>query len=105
MVLTATHAGVTTCGHPPSPPSNGYLMPYTSTVEGTIVTYVIQNSHHIGDEYVCIIFNRTAICNMEGNWELNYGNNFCAGMPPLLTCTSWGHKMYNVPLQETQLKD
>lgn len=94
MILTTVTA-ITTCGHPPSPPSNGYLISYTSTMEGTIVTYVVHSSYHIGDQYVCTQFNRTAICTKEGNWRINSDNNVCAkapGMPLIFNCCHVGVK-------------
>ena len=52
------------CG-PPSSPPNGYINPYTSTVEGGRVTFACQNIHQKSPiEEV-----HTAVCNPNGNWE------------------------------------
>ena len=51
--------------NPPSPPSIGQLLPYTSTLEGATVMYVCWNIHQRGRcEY-----NVTAVCNNQGHWE------------------------------------
>ena len=54
---------------PPSSPLNGYIIPYTSTVEGATVTYVFQMSNKIGHHSVCADVNFTAVCNNNGQWE------------------------------------
>ena len=54
---------------PPSLPSNGYIIPYTSTVEGATVTYIFQMSNKIGHHSVCADVNFTAVCNNNGQWE------------------------------------
>ena len=57
QLMTPTHAA--NCG-PPSPPSNGYIMAYTSTLEGARINVTCfsesQQQH-------------TAICNGKGQWE------------------------------------
>ena len=54
---------------PPPPPSNGYIMPYSSTVEEASVTYVFQTYNKIGRHSVCADVNFTAVCNKDGQWE------------------------------------
>ena len=51
----------TTICDPPSPPLNGYIIPYTSVVEGATVTYVFQYSQNIGQQSVCTEINVTAV--------------------------------------------
>lgn len=70
-----------TCDPPPSPPTNGYIIPYTSTIEGTTAIYVIQNCNQIGDHFVCTEYNVTTVCNEMGKWELNSGDRVCKDVP------------------------
>ena len=53
--------------HSPSPPPNGYILPYTSTLEGAIVTYVCWSVQH--GTGLCGEVNKTAVCNKRGQWE------------------------------------
>ena len=52
------------CG-PPPPPVSGYIIPYTSTLEGTMVIYMCW--HQVMHQ--CKEVNRTSVCNKEGSWE------------------------------------
>ena len=63
---------------PPSPPPNGYIIPYTSTVEGATVTYVFQNLNQIESQSVCTEVNVTSVCNRDGHWESSSIDKFCA---------------------------
>ena len=62
---------IASCG-PPSTPPNGYIFPYTSTIEGSVVTFVCQNNDHqtLFENFT------TAVCNQQGNWEPSPGD-FC----------------------------
>ena len=60
--------------NPPSLPSDGQLLPYTSTLEGATVTYVCWNVHQRGR---CDDVNVTAVCNKQGYWEPNT-DDICA---------------------------
>ena len=60
------------CGHP-KPPFDGYVLPYTSTVEGARVIFACQNitheqaldsSQYDEPEY-------SALCSSNGKWEPN----------------------------------
>ena len=53
--------------HSPSPPPNGYILPYTSTLEGAIVTYVCWSVQH--GTGLCGEVNKTAVCTKRGQWE------------------------------------
>ena len=64
------HTEITTC-IPPSPPPNGYIIPYNSQVEGATVTFMLQTYQQIGHQSVCIYTNVTAVCSKDGQWELN----------------------------------
>jgi hypothetical protein len=60
------------CGDP-SPPSDGYLEPYTSTIEGTEVNrvHVCQNGQLTVEEIVC---------DSDGQWESANGSaHACPG--------------------------
>lgn len=70
------HTEIIACD-PPSPPSNGYIMPYTSTVEGASVTYVFQYLFQMGQQFVCAEVNVTAVCNNNGYWEPNSEEKQC----------------------------
>ena len=58
---------------PPSPPPkfNGYIIPYTSTVEGAEVLYVCWTIDHTQHQPICKQRNITAVCTAEGIWEPN----------------------------------
>ena len=60
---------VANCGHPLSP-TNGLILPYTNTLEGTIVTYICWNIHQEENLSLCTEVNTTAVCNEYGNWKL-----------------------------------
>ena len=62
-------AAMVNCGPPPSPPINGHILPYPSTLEGAIVTYVCWMVHQEENISLCTEINTTAVCNMDGNWE------------------------------------
>ena len=66
--------------NPPSPPSNGQLLPYTSTLEGATVVYVCWTNHKRGQ---CEEVNVTAVCNRQGHWEPS-SEDICA--EPRGTC-------------------
>ena len=54
------------CGHP-KPPFDGYVLPYTSTVEGARVIFACQNITHkqaLEPKY-------SAQCSSTGKWEPN----------------------------------
>ena len=57
------------CGPPPSPPTNGHILPYLSTLEGAIVTYVCWNIHQQENISLCTEINTTAVCSKKGTWE------------------------------------
>ena len=61
------------CGHP-SPPSDGFLEPYTSTVEGAMVNrvHVCQNGQLSQTEQI--------ICISDGQWKIINGST-CASNP------------------------
>ena len=60
-LLLYYHMRVANCGDP-SPPSDGYIEPYTSTVEGAIVKVVhVRQDGHAVDEIVC---------SQGGHWEI-----------------------------------
>ena len=60
----------------PSPPQNGYIIPYTSTTEGAKVTYVCWTvDHNTQHQPMCKQRNITAVCTAEGNWEPNYNSH------------------------------
>ena len=60
----------------PSPPQNGYIIPYTSTTEGAKVTYVCWTvDHNTQHQPTCKQRNITAVCTAEGNWEPNYNSH------------------------------
>ena len=66
------------CG-PPSSPTNGYIIPHTSTFEGAIVTYVCWNIHHgVGPQLQCREVNMTAVCTKQGYWESSTDDIICA---------------------------
>ena len=50
------------CG-PPSPPINGHILPYTSTLEGAVVMIRCFSDGVEGDQ--------TIFCTHHGIWELN----------------------------------
>ena len=61
------------CGSP-SQPTNGIIIPYSSTTEGARVIFVCRNIYHNTfreDNYT------VSTCSKQGNWEPNPGN-FCA---------------------------
>ena len=59
------------CGDPPAP-SSGYIVPYTSTTEGTTVQIVLKCAN--GGEVVNEI-----LCTSEGEWEpVDGGTGSCA---------------------------
>jgi hypothetical protein len=65
------------CSLPSAPPNaNGYIAPYTSTLEGAEVTYVCWTIDHTLHQPMCKQSNRTAVCTAEGNWEPN-SDNIC----------------------------
>ena len=75
MVLVQTEnttftAAEVNCCQPPVPPTNGHILPYTNTLEGTIVIYVCWNIHQEENVSVCTEVNTTAVCNEQGHWEL-----------------------------------
>ena len=53
------------CGQPPSPPTNGHILPYTNTLEGAEVMYVCWNIHQEANVSLCAEANTTAVCNMS----------------------------------------
>ena len=53
------------CGLP-SLPTNGYIIPYTSTLEEATVMYICWN---IQQRVQCEEVNVTIVCNNEGYWE------------------------------------
>ena len=54
------------CGPPPRAPSTGgRILPYTSTLEGAMVTYACW--HQVMHQ--CMEVNMSSVCNKEGNWE------------------------------------
>ena len=65
------------CG-PPPPPQNGYIIPYSSILEGATVTYVLQSTHQLGHQSVCTEVNVTTVCNREGKWEA-VSDDGCSG--------------------------
>lgn len=65
------------CG-PPSPPVNGYIVPYTSTLEGVEVTFACQNTCQTHDGLQSPVKAvHLAVCNSHGNWEPNPAD-FCS---------------------------
>jgi hypothetical protein len=48
------------CG-PPSPPPNGFIFPYSSTVDGAVVNFTCQKSASFLDE--------AAVCSKQGKWD------------------------------------
>ena len=56
------------CG-PPSAPSHGHFLPYTSTLEGATVTYVCWTIYQEANISLSTEINTTAVCNKNGNWE------------------------------------
>ena len=58
--------GPVSCPSPSQPP-NGYILPYTSTLEGATLTYVCWNVQH--GTGLCGEVNRTAVCTERGQWE------------------------------------
>ena len=53
------------CG-PPNQPLNGYILPYSSTIEGTMVTILCWNN-----EQRSIRMKGNLTCNHHGVWEPN----------------------------------
>ena len=54
--------------NPPSPPPNGYIIPYLSSVEGATVTIICQDQ----DPQSVFEGNLTKlVCNHQGVWEPN----------------------------------
>ena len=51
------------CGPLPSP-ANGYVHPYTSTLEGASAIFTCQNGQHSGSGI-------TTVCTPAGKWEPN----------------------------------
>ena len=64
QLLTSTAS----CGSP-SLPTNGYIIPYTSTLEGATVMYTCWNIYRSGYQSQCEEVNVTAVCNKQGYWE------------------------------------
>ena len=60
--------GTAICGLP-SLPINGYIAPYTSTLERATVMYICWNVHRRGHQSQCEKVNMTAVCNEHGYWE------------------------------------
>lgn len=62
------------CGTPPEP-SNGIIIPYTSTTEGVEVFFICRSVYHkdslLEDNYT------VSVCSKDGQWEPN-PSNFCA---------------------------
>jgi hypothetical protein len=67
-----------------APNANGYITPYTSTLEGAIVTYVCWTIDHTLHQPMCKQSNRTAVCTADGNWEPN-SDNICDNPIGILT--------------------
>ena len=63
---------------PPSSPLNGYINPYTSTVEGAQVTFTCQNTSQNGIETPPEELH-SAICTTFGIWEPD-PFEFCSGI-------------------------
>jgi hypothetical protein len=59
MILFA-HYHTASCG-PPSPPPNGFIFPYSSTVDGAVVNFTCQKSASYLEE--------AAVCNKQGKWD------------------------------------
>ena len=70
LIQHTSTAPVANYGQPPSPPTNGHILPYTNTLEGTIVTYMCWNIHQEENISLCTEVNTTAVCNKHGNWDL-----------------------------------
>ena len=70
------------CGDPP-PPSDGYLEPYTSTIEGARVNrvHVCQNGQVETEEIVC---------NSDGQWEVSR-NSACTIKPSINIANNMGY--------------
>ena len=64
---------VAICGHPPSP-KNGYIVPYTSTVEGArVMTMCTSDSLGLGENITSVSY-----CGPQGDWVPN-PINICVG--------------------------
>ena len=68
------------CDPPPSPPTNGHIIPYTNTFEGAMVTYVCWSVHQMENISLCTEINTTAVCNKNGNWEPD-SQDMCSVFP------------------------
>ena len=70
------------CGDP-SPPSDGYLEPYTSTSEGARVNrvHVCQNGQVETEEIVC---------NSDGQWEVSRSNACITKPSIIIVAIIWG---------------
>ena len=75
MLLTTELPGCV----PPSPPLNGYINPYTSTIEGAEVTFTCQNLSQNEWTETPPKELHSAICVTFGNWEPD-PFEFCSGM-------------------------
>ena len=61
------HTHAANCG-PPSPPSNGYIMAYTSTQEGAKINITCFNE----ENHTVLV-----ICSHDGSWQPNPTDNIC----------------------------
>ena len=84
FVMILLYVATIVCA-PPSPPPNGYIIPYTSTVEGATVIFVFENVYQIDRQSVCTEVNVTAVCNQDGHWESSSVDiKFCEEMTGII---------------------
>ena len=57
--MSTVPATTVDCGLPPSPPTNGHILPYTNTLNGAEVTYVCWNIHREENVSQCTEINCT----------------------------------------------
>ena len=65
-LIIIIHNYTANCG-PPSPPPNGFIFPYTSTLDGAVMNFTCQKSASNLEENFT-----AAICNKQGKWDLSF---------------------------------
>ena len=78
LSINRGYSYVANCGRPPLPKNGHNIIPYTNTLEGAIVTYVCWEVHQEWNTSVCAEINTTAVCNRNGDWELDSDLDRCS---------------------------
>jgi hypothetical protein len=65
------------CGHP-KPPADGYILPYTNTVEGARVIFACQSDTQVlNSSWYEVEYYYSTMCRSNGKWEPYDPIEFC----------------------------